>query len=387
MFTVDSDGVAETTVTGLAWRGEVCQQVFEEAAVDLGRGLAAWSDSRSGKRKGRRVGFPAVQEEDRRYPVVSAAQQTPQGHDQRRSGSATTTGPRSVTLPGIGAIGVHDDTRRLRRMLAKERAKILFATVSHHGGPVVGLAERRGRRPAPSPPAPAARPRPIDGGWVGVDRGLSAFLVAATADGTEVARIGDAPKALAAGMTRQRRLGEIVVAQEERITQPQGGRRQAGAASPPCRQCAPAFPAPGIRRAGQDPRPARHRGPERGGNAGQPPAGPRDLGCAAGRSSPACSPTSRSGAAGSSSKPTAGIPSTRLCPAMRGHRHRDDAGGSGVHLWVRAYRRPRHQRRDESGPVGPHPSRPPSIPGPPSRRPGHQRPPTGRRWPTPLVCW
>jgi hypothetical protein len=44
------------------------------------------------------------------------------------------TRPRSVTLPCIGAIGVHDDTRRLRRMLAKDRAKICFATVSHHSG-------------------------------------------------------------------------------------------------------------------------------------------------------------------------------------------------------------------------------------------------------------
>ncbi len=35
IFTVDSRGVADTTVTGLAWRREVCQQVFEEAAVDL----------------------------------------------------------------------------------------------------------------------------------------------------------------------------------------------------------------------------------------------------------------------------------------------------------------------------------------------------------------
>ena len=39
VFTVDSDGMAEVLVTGLAWRGEVCQQVFEEAAVDLGRGI------------------------------------------------------------------------------------------------------------------------------------------------------------------------------------------------------------------------------------------------------------------------------------------------------------------------------------------------------------
>src|ERR1700716_672143 len=51
VFTVDT---ADTVVTGLARR----DQVFEEAAVDLGKGLKAWSDSRSGKRKGKRVGFP-----------------------------------------------------------------------------------------------------------------------------------------------------------------------------------------------------------------------------------------------------------------------------------------------------------------------------------------
>jgi putative transposase len=58
VLAVDTGGVAEMVVTGLPWRAEVCQQVFEEAAVDCGRALAAWSDSRSGTRKGRRVGFP-----------------------------------------------------------------------------------------------------------------------------------------------------------------------------------------------------------------------------------------------------------------------------------------------------------------------------------------
>jgi hypothetical protein len=57
-FTVDTEGTVDVVVTGLAWRGEVCQQVFEEAAVDLGKGLQAWSDSRCGKRNGTRVGFP-----------------------------------------------------------------------------------------------------------------------------------------------------------------------------------------------------------------------------------------------------------------------------------------------------------------------------------------
>src|SRR5262249_12267703 len=45
-------------------------------------------------------------------------------------------------------------------------------------------------------------------GWVGVDRGLSAFLVAAKADGAETARIHDAPRALSAGMRQQRHLAK-----------------------------------------------------------------------------------------------------------------------------------------------------------------------------------
>ena len=51
MFT-DTEGTVETVVTGLAWRGQVFQQVFEEAAVDLGIALKAWSYSRRGERKG-----------------------------------------------------------------------------------------------------------------------------------------------------------------------------------------------------------------------------------------------------------------------------------------------------------------------------------------------
>ena len=56
IIAVDAAGTAEVVATGLRWRGEVCQQVFEEAAVDLGGGLAAYTASRSGERPGARVG-------------------------------------------------------------------------------------------------------------------------------------------------------------------------------------------------------------------------------------------------------------------------------------------------------------------------------------------
>lgn len=191
-------------MTGLAWRTQVCQQVFEEAAVDLGKGLTAWSDSRAGKRKGRRAGFPRFKKKTTAVPSFRLRNKHPKGRPAAiRVGDGNRA--RSLTLPGIGQIAVHDDTRRLRRMLATGRAKILFATVTQRVGQwwVALNAEAADLHPA-------HRHSPLDtadsDGWVGIDRGLSAFVVAATGDGAQVARIADAPKALAAGMARQRRL-------------------------------------------------------------------------------------------------------------------------------------------------------------------------------------
>jgi putative transposase len=205
VFIVDTGGVIEAVVTGLAWRTEVCQQVFEEAAADLGRGLKSWSDSRSGARKGNKVGFPRFKKKTGAAPSFRLRNKHPKGRlEAIRVGDNNR--PRSITLPGIGQIRVHDDTRRLRRMLAKGRAKICFATITHHAGRwwVSLNIEAADLHPAHQHPTRD----PDHGGWVGVDRGLSAFLVAATADGGEVARIADAPKALAAGMKQQRHLAK-----------------------------------------------------------------------------------------------------------------------------------------------------------------------------------
>ncbi len=176
------------------WRGgaRCVSRCSRKPPSTCGRALKAWSDSRSRQAQWQAGRISPIQEEERRR--------------SRRFGCATNTArevagdpgrrqrrPRSVTLPGIGQIRVHDDTRRLRRMLAKGRAKILFATVSHHAGRwwIALNVEAADLHPAHQHPA---RDRGDAGGWVGVDRGLSAFLVAATADGTEVARITMHPR-------------------------------------------------------------------------------------------------------------------------------------------------------------------------------------------------
>jgi putative transposase len=212
VFTVAPDGTITQQVTGLEWRHQVAARVFEEAAVDLSRALAAYAQAKTHGWKDR-TGFPRRKKKGRcRDSFRLRNQQGRDGNFWIRVGDGH---PRSVTLPRIGQVRVHDDTRRLRRLLrpvqqtdpsASEpalapRAKILFATVARHGDRwYVSLNIQ-----APDLHPQRRHPRRSEGdhgGWVGLDRGLAAFAVVATADGVEVGRY-QAPKPLA------RRLGQL----------------------------------------------------------------------------------------------------------------------------------------------------------------------------------
>ncbi|MEU5530436.1 RNA-guided endonuclease TnpB family protein, partial [Micromonospora chersina] len=170
---------------------------------------SAYTASRAGQRRGRRVGFPRFKSK-KRAPLsfrirskTSAA-----GRAGIRVGERA---PRTVTLPGIGALAVRQDTRRLRRMLAKGRAKVVSATVSHRAGRwAVSLAcEAADLHEARRHP-----PKTGAAGWVGVDRGLSTFVAAARADGTQVLRVDGWPRPARAAAARQRRLSRKVTGKQ-----------------------------------------------------------------------------------------------------------------------------------------------------------------------------
>ena len=208
VLVADPAGVTEVVATGLAWRGEVCQQVFEEAAVDLGRGLDAFAGSRRGPRPGR-VGFPRFKRKNAAVGSFRIRNKTNSaGICSVRVGEKA---PRSVTLPKIGVLAVREDTRRLRRMLANGRATIMSATVTYRRGSgrwtvsiIVEAADLH--------PAAQHQPRPEGdtGRWIGIDRGLAALVVAAGADGSQVLRVDDSPRPLRAGMTRLQHLSRRV---------------------------------------------------------------------------------------------------------------------------------------------------------------------------------
>lgn len=194
-------GTDEEGNPGLSWRHEVCNAVFEEAASDLGRALVAFSGSKRQKRKGKPMGFPRFHKKGRSAPSFR----------MRRNAGPIRVGtghPRSVTLPRVGTIQVREHTRRLRRLLrlgpeGEPRARILSATVRRGASRwYVSLAvEAPGLHPRMrhDPPPPG-----VSGGFVGLDRGLAAFVVGARESGPELWRVVP-PKPLASALPRLRR--------------------------------------------------------------------------------------------------------------------------------------------------------------------------------------
>ena len=191
-------GITDEGKPGLVWRDDVCQQVFEEAAVDLGRALEAFSAWRQGKRRGKRPNMP-------RFKKKQTARRS---FRLRNKGTGTKSAirlgeeaARSVRLPKLGVIAVRECTRKLRQMLNKGRAKIWFATVSQRTGGhwrvtlnVEAADFHAGQRHGPNQHARL----------VGIDRGLSTFAVLADRQGQELERI-ESPRPLRKALPQLRR--------------------------------------------------------------------------------------------------------------------------------------------------------------------------------------
>jgi putative transposase len=156
---------------GLPWRHEVSAQVFEEALMDLGRGVKGYLDSKRGQKRGGSVGFP-------RFKKKGRCRESFRVRNKHRGSTAAIRlgdeGPRSLTLPKLGCLPVRHDTRRLRRLLA--RGRILFATVVRHRGR--WLARLNCEVPQRIPPHSPPITEPV-----GLDRGLLTFAVLADAQG------------------------------------------------------------------------------------------------------------------------------------------------------------------------------------------------------------
>ena len=150
------------------WWAENSKEAYNSGLDALARALKNWSDSKAGRRAGRRVGFPRFK-----------------GKRRSRLACRFTTGAirvepdrHHVVLPRMGHIRTHESTRKLARRLDAGTARILSATISQAGGRWSVSFTVEVHRAVPDGPSAVQR----RGGTVGVDVGVRHLAVLSTGE-------------------------------------------------------------------------------------------------------------------------------------------------------------------------------------------------------------
>ncbi|MFF5115215.1 IS607 family element RNA-guided endonuclease TnpB, partial [Streptosporangium sp. NPDC000509] len=172
------------------WWRENSKEAYNSGLERLAVALKNWSDSKNGKRKGPKMGFPAFRSKRTAALSVKFTTGTIRLEDDRRH----------VTLPRLGAIRTHESTRKLHRRLSAGSARILSATVRHERGRWLVSFQVEVQRAA----SVAARPEAV----VGVDLGVKHLAV--LAEGAGEVRYEPNPAHLEGAVKRLRRLSRRV---------------------------------------------------------------------------------------------------------------------------------------------------------------------------------
>ncbi len=127
------------------WWREYSKEAFNTGLDALARALRNWSDSRTGRRAGRPVGFPRFKSRRRSTPSVRFTTGAIRVEVDRKH----------VVLPRLGRLKLHESARKLARRLDNGTGRIMSATVRRDAGRwhvafcvEVDRADRRPARPA-----------------------------------------------------------------------------------------------------------------------------------------------------------------------------------------------------------------------------------------------
>jgi len=168
----------------LAWWGENSKCAYQEAFRDLDRALRDFVKSRSGARKGKRLGFPRFKKRGKCRDSF------------RLAGDRVSCAGATVKLTRIGTVRTHEPVGKLARLLQDGRARILSATVSRTAQRWFASFTVEVERDIPGR---HARP----GSAVGVDLGVKVLLTGVDDLGRTISVAG--PKSLRASLRKLRR--------------------------------------------------------------------------------------------------------------------------------------------------------------------------------------
>jgi putative transposase len=149
------------------WWRCTSKEAYASGIADLVVGLHNWSDAKAGRRKGPRVGFPRYKARHRDPGRVRFTTGAMRLEPDRRH----------LTLPVIGKLRSKENTRRLERLIANGRGRILSMTLSQRGDRLVVAVQAIVAQQPQRPAEPCGR--------CGVDLGIGPeWAVIAHHDGT-----------------------------------------------------------------------------------------------------------------------------------------------------------------------------------------------------------
>ena len=162
-WNANKDELAVNSTTGVVWWSQNSKESYSMALHGLARGLSNWSQSRKGKRKGKRVGFPRFKSKN---TVMRFAYST--GFTAPKAGD-----PYGLKLPRIGRVHCMEnvykrvDGARLIRITVSRRAGHWYASLTVEREPTAQVSVSAPKR-----------------GAVGVDLGVK--NLATLSDGTVI---------------------------------------------------------------------------------------------------------------------------------------------------------------------------------------------------------
>jgi putative transposase len=180
------DEVCVNAETGAAWWPECSKEAYADGIAGAVDGYWNWQTSRAGTRAGKRVGFPRFKRKGRDADRVCFTTGAMRVESDRRH----------LTLPVIGTIRTHENTRRIERLIAEGRARVLAISVRRNGTRLDASVRVLVQRPQqPRVAQPNSR--------VGVDVGVRRLATVATSDGEVIERVAN-PRPLDAALRELR---------------------------------------------------------------------------------------------------------------------------------------------------------------------------------------
>ncbi|MGB0961187.1 MAG: IS607 family element RNA-guided endonuclease TnpB [Mycobacterium sp.] len=182
------DNVCVNAETGHVWWQECSKEAYADGIAGAVDAYWNWQQSRAGKRAGKRVGFPRFKKKGRDADRVCFTTGAMRVEPDRRH----------LTMPVIGTVRTHENTRRIERLIGADRGRVLAISVRRNGARLDASVRVLVQRP--QQPSVA-----LAGSRVGVDVGVRRLATVATADGVVIEQVEN-PRPLEAALRELRQL-------------------------------------------------------------------------------------------------------------------------------------------------------------------------------------